>query len=134
MKSLIPLFLISSILCLSDHAPYMIPSSRPLILSHRGDCGQFPEHSYASYSSAHYAGTDFNELDLGVTKDLKLVVFHNPTLKEVTNIEDHPEFESRKTPYFTTPHCKDEFHDDFVINNFTLDEIYTLRARNRLHS
>ena len=49
-----------------------------------------------SYSSAHYGGTDFNEVDLQVTKDLRLVAFHDAVLSDTTDIEDHSEFAHRK--------------------------------------
>jgi glycerophosphoryl diester phosphodiesterase len=75
---------------LKDHAPYMTGPGRPLVLAHRGDCGVFPEHTLEAYTSAHYSGADFNELDLHVTKDNHLVVFHNPTMKDVTNVEEFP--------------------------------------------
>jgi len=61
-----------------------------------------------------------------VTKDNRLVVFHNPTLKEVTNIEDFPEFKSRRVPVFMTPHCKDIFYNDYIIHDFTWEEISRL--------
>lgn len=134
MKGILLSALIVLGLGLTDMAPYMTVPDRPLVLAHRGDCGQFPEHTPQAYASAHYAGADFNELDLGVTKDNRLVVFHNPTLNEVTNIDclTFPEFCSRMVPYFEVEECRGKFTNDFVINDFTWAEISRLRGRQRL--
>ena len=124
---------LSGVFSLRSPAQYLIPSeTRPLIASHRGDCGQFPEHTRAAYASAHLAGTDFNEIDLQVTKDNRLVIFHHPVLKHTSNIEDHPEFTSRmrESVFLETTH--DNFTQDWLINDFTWAEIKTLKAKSRL--
>lgn len=112
----------------------MTVPGRPMVIAHRGDCGQFPEHTPQAYASAHYAGADFNELDLAVTKDNRLVVFHNPTLSEVTNIgcDTFPEFCPRMIPYFEIKENRGIYKNDFLINDFTWEEIQTLRARQRM--
>ena len=50
-------------------APYFYNKDRPLVISHRGSSGHFPEHSLGSYVDAYYGGADFIELDLQITKD-----------------------------------------------------------------
>jgi len=130
MRGIILCTLLLCALTLTDYALYMKVPGRPMVLAHRGDCGQFPEHTKEAYTSAHYAGADFNELDLGVTKDNRLVVFHNPTLKEVSNInyEDFPQFRSRMIPLLDIEECRGHFVNDWVINDFTWDEIQQLRG------
>jgi glycerophosphoryl diester phosphodiesterase len=42
---------------------------RPLIIGHRGDSGMFPENSLPALLAGCYAGSDFVELDVQMTKD-----------------------------------------------------------------
>jgi glycerophosphoryl diester phosphodiesterase len=108
---------------LTDHAPYMTVPGRKMVVAHRGDCGQFPEHTAVAYTSAHYAGADFNELDLQVTKDGRLVISHNPVLKETNNIgcSAFPEFCSRQQ--FLIRIDDTVFTNDFLVNDFTWEEL-----------
>ena len=59
-------------------ADYFYRTDRPLIIAHRGSWGDYPEHSIAGYIEAYYAGADFLEFDLQVTKDNQLVMMHDP--------------------------------------------------------
>ena len=43
-----------------------------------------------------YAGADFIELDVVLTKDKKSIVMHDPYLGEKTNINEFPEFSHLK--------------------------------------
>ena len=58
-------------------APYFYNKDRPLVISHRGSSGHFPEHSLGGYVDAYYGGADFIELDLQITKDGQLVAQHD---------------------------------------------------------
>ena len=116
---------------LPSDAPYLYNSSRPLILGHRGSMGIFPEHTRPSYSSAYAEGVDFVELDLQITKDWHFITSHDPCLKETTDIEDHPEFADRRGNFsFDFPYG-DNYFDDFLIHDFTLAELKTLKRRQR---
>ena len=112
-------------------AHYFYSKTRPLVLGHRGSPGIFPEHSEGSYSSAYAENGDFIELDLQVTKDGHFVTNHNPTLKHETNIEDFAkEYESRRKKDIYMPHPYDvHLKDDFLIHDFTLAEIKTLKRK-----
>jgi len=57
-----------------------------LILAHRGDSGNYPEHTFAAYESAMSVGANFIEMDLQPTKDHEIVVVHSPNLAEITNV------------------------------------------------
>ena len=93
--------------------------------------GSFPEHTRASYSAAYFENVDFIELDLQLTKDGHLVTSHDPTLKEITDIEDHHEFADRKgTFHFGFP-FKVVHQDDWLIHDFTLEEIKKLKRKQR---
>jgi glycerophosphoryl diester phosphodiesterase len=73
-------------------------------------------------------GADYIEPDLVSTKDHVLVARHEPEISGTTNVADHPEFANRKTTRLLdgTP-VTGWFTDDF-----TLAELKTLRARERL--
>ena len=45
-------------------ATYLYNSERPLVISHRGSSGHFPEESLGAFTDAYLAGADFIELDL----------------------------------------------------------------------
>ena len=70
-------------------APYFYRSDRPLVVSHRGAFGHAPEESLASFVDAYYGGADFLELDLQVSKDNHLMVQHDSTLNNTTNIYEY---------------------------------------------
>ncbi|HET7152614.1 MAG TPA: glycerophosphodiester phosphodiesterase family protein [Candidatus Kapabacteria bacterium] len=56
-----------------------------MIVAHRGDSGHAPENTLAAFRSAIECGADMIELDIQRTKDDKLVVFHDATLRRTTN-------------------------------------------------
>lgn len=56
---------------------------RPLIFAHRGLSTVFPENTMASFRAAKDAGIPGIELDVHLTKDGKLVVFHDDTTKRI---------------------------------------------------
>ena len=60
----------------------------PLIISHRGLPGLYPEETSIAYEKAADAGGDSLETDLHLTKDCVLVARHNPWLSDNTNIAD----------------------------------------------
>ena len=88
---------LQTLAALPTDAPYFINGTRPLVVSHRGACGELPDHSSAAYTTAYFDGTDFDEPDLQVTKDGVLFIMHNPCMKETTNIENFPQFKDRRT-------------------------------------
>src|SRR5436190_23342214 len=52
-----------------------------LNIAHRGGAGLWPENTVFAFASAASAGFDGAELDVQLTKDEKLVVFHDFRLK-----------------------------------------------------
>ena len=95
----------------------------PLVIAHRGASGVLPEHTLPAYTRAIEMGADFIEPDLVITKDGHLVARHDRYLSGSTDVSDKPEFANRKR---TDPNHKGE---DWFIEDFTLAEIKTLRAR-----
>ena len=59
--------------------------NRPLNFGHRGFAGQYPENTILSYQKAIEAGANVLEMDVQLTRDNKLVVFHDDTLDRMTN-------------------------------------------------
>lgn len=65
-----------------------LDGKQPLIISHRGLPGLYPEETQIAYEAAADAGGDSLETDLHLTKDCILVARHNPWLSDNTNITD----------------------------------------------
>ncbi len=61
----------------------------PLILGHRGSLirDRFPENTIPSFREALELGADGFELDLLLSRDLQLMVFHDSTLKRLLGIK-----------------------------------------------
>jgi glycerophosphoryl diester phosphodiesterase len=55
--------------------------TKPLNIAHRGGAGLWPENTLFAFVSAAKAGYDGAELDVQLTRDKKLVVFHDFRLK-----------------------------------------------------
>ncbi|GER08357.1 hypothetical protein GCM10007972_03410 [Iodidimonas muriae] len=119
------LFLMGSLLMTAAQAfawPYpTLSGDRPIVIAHRGASGYLPEHTLEAYSLAIELGADFIEPDLVLTKDGQLVARHDYYLSGSTDIADHPEFADRKKTI--------DGREDWFVEDFTLAEIKTLRAR-----
>ncbi|MDO9353543.1 MAG: glycerophosphodiester phosphodiesterase [Solirubrobacteraceae bacterium] len=105
-----------------------IKSKVPLVIGHRGGSGYLPEHTLASYSLAITQGADYIEADLVSTKDGALISRHEPNLIGTTDVAKRPEFASRKR----TVNVDGVPEEGFFASDFTLAEIKTLRAIQRL--
>ena len=117
------------------HAPAPDPDQQttarprlPLVIGHRGASGYRPEHTLASYRLAIELGADFIEPDLVATEDHQLVVRHENEISGTTDVADHPEFAGRKT----TKTIDGKAVTGWFTEDFTLAELRTLRARERL--
>jgi glycerophosphoryl diester phosphodiesterase len=93
----------------------------PIVVAHRGASARMPGHTLAAYELAIEHGADLIEPDLVLTKDDVLVARHDRYLSLTTNIADLPQFADRKT-------TKDG-REDWWMEDFTLAEVRTLRAR-----
>ena len=63
------------------------PGSRPLplVIAHRGDLSRAPENTLPAFQRALEAGADGVELDVRLTRDGQLVVFHDRNLDRTSN-------------------------------------------------
>lgn len=59
---------------------------RPLVMAHRGDSANTIENTLSSISSAVDLGVDVVEIDLRMTRDDNLVLFHDDSLQRLTGI------------------------------------------------
>jgi glycerophosphoryl diester phosphodiesterase len=82
---------------------------KDIVIAHRGSTYWTPEETEPAYRWARNIGADYLEMDLQLTKDNKLVAFHDDDLKRTTNIEN------------VFPNQKNS-----SINEFTLSELRKL--------
>ena len=114
------------ILALSISALSGTVFATPLIMGHRGTAGHRPEHTRSSYELAADMGADFIEPDLVPTKDGKLIARHENDISETTNVAT--KFPDRKK----TKIIDGNSVTGYFTEDFTLKEIKTLRAKERL--
>lgn len=106
----------------------MADSSSVIVIAHRGASGERPEHTLESYQRAIEQGADYIEPDLVMTRDGVLIARHENEIGGTTDVAQHPEFAAR---------CRTQIIDGetmtgWFTEDFTLAEIKTLRARERL--
>ena len=104
------------------------PPAPAIVIAHRGASADRPEHTLAAYALAIGQGADFIEPDLVSTKDHALVARHENEISTTTDVAAHPEFAGRKT----SKTIDGETMTGWFTEDFTLAELRTLRARERL--
>jgi glycerophosphoryl diester phosphodiesterase len=98
------------------------------VIAHRGASGERPEHTLESYRLAIEQGADYIEPDLVMTRDGVLIARHEPEIGGTTDVAAHPEFVDRRRVQV----IDGETMSGWFTEDFTLAEIKTLRARERL--
>ncbi|MBB1631247.1 glycerophosphodiester phosphodiesterase [Cupriavidus sp. UME77] len=101
---------------------------KALVIGHRGASALRPEHTLASYQRAIDDGADVVEPDLVMTRDGVLVARHENEIGTTTNVAELPQFASRKRIKV----IDGERLDGWFTEDFTLAELKTLRARERI--
>ncbi|AJG17970.1 glycerophosphodiester phosphodiesterase [Cupriavidus basilensis] len=101
---------------------------KALVIGHRGASALRPEHTLASYQRAIDDGADVVEPDLVMTRDGVLVARHENEIGTTTNVAELPQFASRKRVKV----IDGERLDGWFTEDFTLAELKTLRARERI--
>jgi glycerophosphoryl diester phosphodiesterase len=99
-----------------------------VVIAHRGASGERPEHTLESYRAAIEEGADYIEPDLVMTRDGVLIARHENEISGTTDVAQHPGFASRRR----TQVIDGESFTGWFTEDFTLSEIKTLRARERL--
>ena len=113
--------------------------ARPLVIAHRGASGYRPEHTLAAYALAIDMGADFIEPDVVMSKDGTPVVRHENALavldpaanivaEATTNVHELAQFAARRA----TKTIDGKTVTGWFAEDFTLDELKTLRARERI--
>ncbi|MCZ0951837.1 MAG: glycerophosphodiester phosphodiesterase [Rhodospirillaceae bacterium] len=99
---------------------------KPLVIAHRGASGYLPEHTLQAYALAIEQGAHYIEMDLVITADGVLIARHENELSDTTDVaENFPD--RRRTRLVDGQQVDGWFSEDF-----TLEEIKTLRATERL--
>lgn len=99
-----------------------------IVIAHRGASGERPEHTLESYRLAIEQGADYIEPDLVMTRDGVLIARHENEIGGTTDVAAHPQFAARRR----TQIIDGETMTGWFTEDFTLAEIKTLRARERL--
>ena len=116
-----------------------LTGAAPIVIGHRGASGYRPEHTLSAYELAIMQGASYIEPDVVMTKDRSLIARHEPVLAAVesttgalieatTNVHELPRFASRKA----TRTIDGRSVTGWFAQDFTLEEIKTLNARERL--
>ena len=103
-----------------------LAAGSPIVIAHRGASGFLPEHTLAAYSLAIEQGADYIEPDVVITRDGVLIARHENQLSGSTDVAG--KFPGRKTRKLIDGRMKTGWFSE----DFTLAEIRTLRARQRL--
>jgi len=98
------------------------------VIAHRGASGERPEHTLEAYRLGIEQGADFVEPDLVATHDGVLVCRHENEISGTTDVASRPAFASRRT----TKTIDGVAISGWFTEDFTLAELKTLRARERL--
>jgi glycerophosphoryl diester phosphodiesterase len=99
-----------------------------LVIAHRGASGERPEHTLESYRLAIEEGADYIEPDLVMTRDGVLIARHENEIGGTTDVARHLNFAARRR----TQIIDGESMTGWFTEDFTLAELKTLRARERL--
>lgn len=108
-----------------------LDKKQPQVIAHRGASGYYPEETMEAYALAFATGADVIEPDLVVAKDGTLVVRHDITLSQSTDIATHPEFAARKRA--GEKGDGEAVAADWFVADFTLAELKTLGATSPNH-
>ena len=112
---------LSSITQISDSQKVKTGAKDKIVIAHRGASGYLPEHTMEAKVLAFAQGADFIEQDVVVTKDKQLVVLHDLTLDNTTDVVT--QFPGRARA-----------DGRFYVIDFTLAELRTLRVSERFNS
>ena len=76
---------INNMVGIRPKAPFASAIPGPLIIAHRGGSLEAPENTLASIKHGVAAGADWQEIDVTLSSDDKVVVIHDDTLERTTN-------------------------------------------------
>eukprot|EP00270_Netrium_digitus_P017360 TRINITY_DN6356_c0_g1_i1.p1 TRINITY_DN6356_c0_g1~~TRINITY_DN6356_c0_g1_i1.p1 ORF type:complete len:481 (-),score=86.83 TRINITY_DN6356_c0_g1_i1:258-1700(-) len=109
---------------LSDASESGLPLA---VIAHRGASGRLPENTLEAYAEAIRDGADYVHCEVVMTTDAVPICCNGPNLVNITDVEQHPKFGSRKA---TNTIDGIKISGYFSVD-FTLSEIKTLRVKQR---
>ncbi len=80
------LVILVGLLIITGSTSFASSINEKVVIAHRGASGYLPEHSMAAKAMAYAMGANYIEQDLVMTKDNRLMVFHDHYLDRVTNV------------------------------------------------
>ncbi len=122
------LFLLFALLLCGMSTPASAAEPKVAVIAHRGASGERPEHTLEAYALAIEQGADWVEPDLVITRDGVLVARHENEISGTTDVAARPEYAGRRT----TKVVDGKTVVGWFVEDFTLAELKTLRARERL--
>jgi glycerophosphoryl diester phosphodiesterase len=99
---------------------FIMKTSNPIVIAHRGASGYLPEHTLAAKAVAHTMGANFIEQDVVLSKDGAAIVLHDIHLDSTTDVAQRFPDRARADGRF------------YAID-FDLHEIRQLRVHERTH-
>lgn len=107
-----------------------MPSTTPQFVAHRGYQKAFPENSLAAIQGAIDCGANHIEIDVQITKDQKLVLFHDKNLKRLTGANGKISDHSLKQLKTLSLKEADRFGEQFIHERIaTLEQVCTRIAK-----
>lgn len=103
------------------------PTTRPLVIAHRGASGIVPEQTIEAFDLAVRLGADAIELDVVPTGDGVLLARHENELSATTNVAHRPQFARRRASRVIEGGTVTGWFSE----DFASDEIRRIRARQR---
>jgi glycerophosphoryl diester phosphodiesterase len=119
----------------AEGANRWIQKRAPLNIAHQGGEDEFPSNTLYAFRKAVRAGADMLELDIGVTKDGKVVVIHDTTVDGKTNgsgtvaSKTLRQIKRLDAAYWFAPRKQDHYSHDHRASAYRFRGIATGRRR-----
>jgi glycerophosphoryl diester phosphodiesterase len=111
-----------------------IVEGAPLNIAHQGGEDEFPSNTMYAFRKALRGGADMLELDVGVTRDNRVVVLHDTTLDRTTNgggtvaSKTLRQIKRLDAAYWFAPRARDHYSHDLPRRAYRFRGIATGRA------
>lgn len=106
--------------------------NRPLVIAHRGASNYAPENTLSAFEEAMKQNSDGIELDIRMTKDGVLVVFHDSIVSRTTNLKEHKTVESLTYEELSTLDAGSWFNPVYQGEKIpSLEEVFILTEGNQ---
>ena len=97
---------------------------RTRVIAHRGARSLAPENTLAAARAGYEVGADLWETDVNITRDGRLILFHDPTLERCTDVcEKFPDRDSYRVRDFTLGEIQELDSGSYFIATDPFDQI-----------